>query len=56
MRHLLTSDVLDSKETQRIGLVQGIVAPDQTFDHAIKLSAHVPLGVQQANRLLQKLK
>ena len=51
MYHLLTSDIFDSKEALRIGLVQEVVPLGQEFDRALELAQHIattqaPLAIQ----------
>jgi enoyl-CoA hydratase/carnithine racemase len=51
MYHLLTSDIFDSEEALRIGLVQEVVPLGQEFDRALELAQHIastqaPLAIQ----------
>jgi len=49
--YLLTCDMLDAKEAERIGLVSMVVPPDQLMSKAMEIARKLASGAQQAIRL-----
>lgn len=48
--YLLTCDMLDAKEAERIGLVSMVVPPDQLMPKALEVARKLATGAQQAIR------
>lgn len=48
--YLLTCDMLDAKEAERIGLVSMVVPPDEVMPKAMEVAAKLASGAQQAIR------
>jgi len=57
MRLILTGEIIDAKEAERIGLVEEVVAPEQLMNAAFALAGKIAskpyLSVRQAKRLVK---